>query len=63
MEYTRELVETKTVESTFTHQDREETLNWSEGNVQQTATLYEELGEIIRKYNTIILFGPTEAKK
>jgi len=30
MEYTRELVETKTVESTFTHQDREETLNWSE---------------------------------
>lgn len=30
MEYTRDSMEAETVESTFTHQDREETLNRSE---------------------------------
>ena len=30
MEYTRELMETEIVESTFAHQDKEETLNSSQ---------------------------------
>ena len=67
MEYTRDSMETETVESTFTHQDREETLNRSESVMhnkeqQKQRLYYKELGEIIRKYDEVVLFGPTDAK-
>ncbi len=67
MEYTRDSMETETVESTFTHQDREETLNRSESVMhnkeqQKQRLYYKELGEIIRKYDEVLLFGPTDAK-
>lgn len=67
MEYTRDSMETETVESTFTHQDREETLNRSESVMhnkeqQKQRLYYKELAEIIKKYDEVILFGPTNAK-
>jgi hypothetical protein len=67
MEYTRDSMETETVESTFTHQDREETLNRSESTMhnkeqQKQRLYYKELGEIIKKYDEVVLFGPTDAK-
>lgn len=67
MEYTRDSMESETVESTFTHQDREETLHPSENEMhnkeqQKQRLYYKELGEIIRKYDEVLLFGPTDAK-
>ncbi|MCO5948625.1 hypothetical protein [Mucilaginibacter flavidus] len=67
MEFTTDPIETKTVESKFTHQEKEQTLGRSENlmhNKEQheEADYYKELGEIIRNYNDIILFGPTDAK-
>jgi hypothetical protein len=67
MEYTRDSMEVETVESTFTHHKREETLNRSESGInnrdQQNQRLYyKELGEIIKKFDEVILFGPTDAK-
>ena len=67
MEYTRDSMQTETVESTFIHQDREETLNRSESVMhnkeqQKQRFYYKELGEIIKKYDEVILFGPTDAK-
>ncbi len=67
MEYTRDSMQTETVESTFTHQDREETLNRSESAMhnkeqQKQRLYYKELGEIIKKYDEVVLFGPTDAK-
>jgi hypothetical protein len=67
MEYTRDSMQTETVESTLTHQDREETLNRSESVMhnkeqQKQRLYYKELGEIIKKYDEVVLFGPTDAK-
>ena len=67
MEYTRDSMETETVESTFTHQDREETLNRSERTMhnkeqQKQRLSYKELGKIIKKYDEVVLFSPTDAK-
>ena len=67
MEFTTDPIETKTVESKFTHEEKEQTLGRSENlmhNKEQheEADYYKELGEIIRNYNDVILFGPTDAK-
>jgi sigma54-dependent transcription regulator len=66
-EYNGDTIEKETVKSTFTHQNKEETLNRSESSMhnkeQQTQRLYyQELAEIIKKYDEILLFGPTDAK-
>jgi hypothetical protein len=67
MEYTRDSMETETVKSTFTHHDKEETLHRSENVMhnkeqQKQRSFYQELAEIIKKYDEVILFGPTDAK-
>jgi len=67
MEFTTDPIETKTIESKFTHQEKEQTLGRSENlmhNKEQheEADYYKELGEIIRNYNDVLLFGPTDAK-
>ncbi|MDF2454928.1 MAG: hypothetical protein K0R51_921 [Cytophagaceae bacterium] len=56
-----------TVTSDFTHEKKEESLNRSEQlmhNKEQheQAAYYKELGEVIRKYDEVLLFGPTTAK-
>ena len=67
MEFTTDPIVTTTIESKFTHQEKEKTLHRGENlmhNKEQheEAAYYKELGEIIRNYNDILLFGPTEAK-
>lgn len=67
MEFTTDPIETKTIESKFTHEEKEQTLGRSENlmhNKEQheQAAYYRELGEVIRNYNDVLLFGPTDAK-
>ena len=67
MEFTTDPIETKTIESKFTHEEKEQTLGRSENlmhNKEQheQADYYKELGEIIRNYDDVLLFGPTDAK-
>jgi len=55
------------VESKFTHQEREHSLSKNENLMHnkeqhQQADYYKKLGEVILKYNHVILFGPTNAK-
>lgn len=61
-------VQLKTIASAFTHQTKEESLVKSEQLMhnkeqQQQAFYYKEIGEQIKKYDEIILFGPTTAKE
>lgn len=67
MEFTADPIETKTIESAFTHQAKEQTLNRSEHVMHnkeqhQQAEYYKKLGEVIKNYEGVILFGPTNAK-
>jgi hypothetical protein len=67
MEFSIDSIETKTVESKFTHEAKENSLNKSEQLMHnkeqhQQAEYYRKLGEIIRNYEAVILFGPTDAK-
>ena len=67
MEFTTDPIQTITIDSKFTHEAREESLQKGEGLMHhkeqhEEAAYYKELGEIIREYNHVILFGPTEAK-
>jgi len=66
MEFT-DPIKTTILSSDFTHQDKENTLGRSENqmhNKEQHLNLeyYKKLGEIIRKYEEVVLFGPTSAK-
>jgi len=60
MEFTTDPIETKTIESKFTHEESENLMHNKEQHEQ--ADYYRELGEIIRNYDDVLLFGPTEAK-
>ena len=67
MEFTNEPLNTKTIESPFTHQVREETLNKSESLMDhkeqhEEAAYYKKLGAVIEHYDDVLLFGPTDAK-
>lgn len=67
MEFTTDPIQTKTIDSKFTHEAKEEALQKGEGLMHhkeqhEEAAYYKELGEIIREYNHVILFGPTDAK-
>ncbi len=57
----------RTIISSFTHQEKEESLRKSEQlmhNKEQheQASYYKEIGEEIKHYDEVILFGPTTAK-
>ncbi|MES2267541.1 MAG: hypothetical protein V4520_12325 [Bacteroidota bacterium] len=67
MEFTTDPIITKTIDSKFTHEAKEQALHKGESLMhhkeqQEEAEYYKELGEIIRNYDHVILFGPTEAK-
>ena len=67
MELTAATIETKTIDSTFTHEAKEESLSKSESLMHnkeqhQQSEYYKKLGDIIRHYKDVILFGPTNAK-
>ncbi len=67
MEYSTIFIETTTIKSDFTHQEKEETLNKSENvmhNKEQHLEMefYKRLSAEIIKYDEVLLFGPTNAK-
>lgn len=67
MEFTVDPIETTTIESTFTHQIKEDTLEKSEHLMHnkeqhQQAAFYKKISDVIKQYDDVILFGPTEAK-
>jgi len=67
MEFTTDPIQTTTIDSEFTHEEKEQTLSRSENlmhNKEQheQAAYYKELGELIKGYDEVILFGPTDAK-
>jgi hypothetical protein len=67
MEFTTDPIETKTIESPFTHQEKEHGLVKSESlmhNKEQheQKAFYKQLEKIISGYTDVILFGPTDAK-
>ena len=67
MEFTNDPIETKSVESKFTHTEKEESLSKSENvmhNKEQheQATFYKQITEVIKDFDEVVLFGPTNAK-
>ncbi|MFI5148831.1 MAG: hypothetical protein ACHQRM_03795 [Bacteroidia bacterium] len=67
IEWTTPILETKTISSAFTHQVKEHSLGEGERvmhNKEQheQAAYYKHLGEVIRNYTEVLLFGPSEAK-
>ncbi len=67
IELTNNSISTTTVESTFSHTKKSETMEKSEQlmhNKEQHEQLayYKVLEEIILSYTNVILFGPTDAK-
>lgn len=67
MEFSTETIETKTLDSKFTNEAKEHSLERSEHMMHnkeqhQQAEYYKKLGEVIKNYEEVILFGPTSAK-
>ncbi|MES2374343.1 MAG: hypothetical protein V4557_17325 [Bacteroidota bacterium] len=68
MEFTNEPIETKTVESAFTHEEKADSLGNSEHVMhnkeqQMQSAFFKKLGDSIKGYDEVILFGPTDAKQ
>ena len=68
MEYSTNAFEVKTIESNFTLQEKVSSLQKGESHIQilelqKQAKYYKKLIDVIKKYNQIILFGPTNAKE
>lgn len=67
MEYSPDTMETKTIESKFTNQEKQQTLSKGESQMhnkeqQLKNSYYLQVGDIIKNYESVILFGPTDAK-
>src|SRR4051812_35136647 len=67
MEFTTDPIETTTIESKFTPIAKEQGIQKSENlmhNKEQhmQSEYYKKLGEVIKKYEGVVLFGPTTAK-
>jgi hypothetical protein len=67
MEFTTDPIETRIIHSKFTHQEKEHSLGKSENlmhNKEQheQSDYYKRLGDVIRDFEAVILFGPTGAK-
>lgn len=67
IEFINEGLQTKSIESKFTHAVKEEAMNKSEHVMHnkeqhQQSAYYKELGERIKGYDNVVLFGPTGAK-
>jgi hypothetical protein len=67
IEFTTDPILTTTIESEFTHGSKEKSMGKSENLMHnkeqhQQSEYYMKLGEIIKNYDEVILFGPTSAK-
>lgn len=66
-EFDSEIHETKIITSDFSYQDKVDTLQRSESGMhnkeqQKMSAYYKELAQIIKNFDEVILFGPTDAK-
>ena len=67
MEFITDPIETTSLASKFTHEEKQESINKSEHLMhnkeqQGQADYYKKLGETIKNYTHVLLFGPTDAK-
>src|SRR5450755_2577651 len=67
IEFTTDPMETNSIVSKFTHEEKEQSFGKSENlmhNKEQheQSEYYKKLGEAIKNYENVILFGPTDAK-
>lgn len=67
IEFKSDAIESKTIESKFTHEEKVFSLVKSESIMhnkqqQQQSEYYQKIAEVITNYNKVILFGPTDAK-
>jgi Lhr-like helicase len=67
MDVTTDSIITNVITSKFTHQAKEEVLSKGESHMHnkeqhQQSGYYKQLAEIIKNYQDVILFGPTDAK-
>ena len=67
MTYADDSIITETIHSDFTHQEKEEVLGRSEQTMhnkeqQLTGSYYKRIGDVIKNYEKVLLFGPTNAK-
>ena len=67
IKFTADPMETVAFESKFTHQDKAASLSRSEKGMHdkenhQQAEYFKKLGEVMRGYEEVVLFGPTDAK-
>jgi hypothetical protein len=67
MEFTTDPITTTIISSRFTHRDKEHSIGRSENGMHQKQNheltgYYKKIGEAIRNYQDVLLFGPTSAK-
>ena len=67
IEYTGSPEESKTIMSKFTHEEKEHSVGESEKLMHnkekhEASDYYKKISTVIREYDDILLFGPTEAK-
>jgi sigma54-dependent transcription regulator len=67
MPFTLDTIETNVITSKFTHQEKEQTLSHGESHMHNKeqhlqADYYKKIGDIIKGYGEVLLFGPTDAK-
>lgn len=65
--FTSNPTETLRIESSFTHAVKEESMSKSENIMHnkeqhQMHDYYKKLGDVIKEYDEVLLFGPTDAK-
>ena len=68
MEFTAQPITTTVIESAFTAQTREKSMEKSEHLMhnkeqQQQSAYYKKISSVIKMYNRVLLFGPTNAKQ
>ena len=68
IEFSTDTFESKSIESAFTNQMKEDSLAKSEHimhNKEQDKQqeFYKNIGDVIKDYEEVLLFGPTDAKK
>jgi hypothetical protein len=67
MEFKTDPITTTIISSRFTHRDKEHSIGRSENGMHQKQNheltgYYKKIGEAIRNYQDVLLFGPTSAK-
>ena len=66
-EFTTDPIKTTVISSAFTHEQKEQSLSKSENGMHnkeqhEQSAFYRTLGDVIKKFDDVILFGPTDAK-